>query len=94
MLIQGLSLLRYGVKVGSFEKGRFVPSHALAVSGFLPHLDVDLSLTLRYLQGEGFPINDVDGDVSLRYLDFDLGYAKIVKGYAKNHYPKGLRRKF
>lgn len=92
--IQGLSLLRRGVKVGEFVKGRFEIDHALATTGHLPSISIDENLAKRFLQGEGFMLNAPDGEVSLRYLNFDLGYAKIVHGYAKNHYPKGLRRKF
>ena len=94
MQVNGLSLLRYGVKVGSVEKGRFLPDHHLAVAGHMKKVPLSLPQTLSFLQGEGFPLDADDGEVSLTYDRFALGYAKIVKGYAKNHYPKGLRRKF
>ena len=94
MQVNGLSLLRYGVKVGSVEKGRFLPDHHLAVSCHMKKVSLSLPQALSFLQGEGFPLDADDGEVSLTYDRFALGYAKIVKGYAKNHYPKGLRRKF
>lgn len=92
--IHGLSTLRKGLKVGSFVRDRFEVDHALAIAGKMPYIEVSEEQAKRYLTGEGFPLDAPDGEVSLRYLDFDLGYAKIVSGYAKNHYPKGLRRKF
>jgi len=90
--IQNLSLLRYGVKLS--QKEQVCPlDHALA--SFLPDtlsIPLDEPQAKAYLRGETFPIKEKDGLAIVSYQGMNMGYVKIVKGRAKNHYPKGLRR--
>jgi NOL1/NOP2/sun family putative RNA methylase len=93
-----LKISRAGWHLGTVKKGRFEPSHAMALalkpgewkSGV--DFSADSEEVLRYLRGEtlfwdaagkGWTIVTVDG--------FPLGWGKLVQGQLKNHYPKGLR---
>lgn len=87
-----LSLLRYGVRIGE-EKTPFQPDHALA-SFAKASIPIEKENALRYLAGETFPLQGEDGYAVVSYLGIPLGYVKLVKGTAKNHYPKGLRRRY
>lgn len=99
--ISGLKVERPGLQIGTFKKGRFEPSHALAL--YLKKQDVqnavDLSLddnrVAGYFRGEGFYIEDtaVSKGYCLVCVDgYPAGWGKLVNGQVKNHYPKGLRK--
>lgn len=89
-----LNLLRPGLKILS-SRDPFVPDFALARAS-----DARLALPLSeaqakaYLRGETFPCEEKDGWRVLAYGPYALGWAKIVRGVAKNHYPKGLRHAY
>ena len=71
------------------EKGN--PAQALA--RYLPAektLPLDEKQARLYLHGDTFPYPG-QGYVCFRYEKRPIGWAKIVNGLAKNHYPKGLR---
>lgn len=89
-----VSLLRYGVKLCE-DKEPFIPDHAL--SSFVPkEMRIELSedFAKKYLCGETFPLKEKDGFAVVTYLGLPLGFVKVVRGIAKNHYPKGLRRDY
>ena len=73
----------------------YVPDFALA-----RYLDADkgIELTLEqakaYLSGGTFSLKEKEGIALLTHQGLTLGFSKIVGGIAKNHYPKGLRRKY
>ena len=94
MRVSGLSLLRYGVKLGETSP-RFLPDIALARALGKGH-DIPLikEKALAYLAGETFPLDGGDGFRVVSYLGIPLGFVKLTKGVAKNHYPKGLRRRY
>ena len=97
--LKGIKVLRTGLWLGTCRKGRFEPSHALAL--YLDESQVknsaqfpaDSQEIYRYLKGEtlaadpsapkGWTLVAADG--------FSLGWAKAAAGILKNHYPKGLR---
>ncbi|MDY6391682.1 MAG: hypothetical protein SPL80_02450 [Bacilli bacterium] len=92
--IEGLSLLRYGVRIGE-EKNPFSPDHALAVFNHrIPSISLEKEKALAYLRGETFPQQVSDGYHVVSYLKMNLGWVKVTHGIAKNHYPKGLRRRY
>ena len=85
-----------GVKLGEYKAGRIVPHHQFFSSfgkEFLRKADFssDSEEILRYLHGEGFSVALPDGFCAVTVDGVPLGGAKIVDGYLKNHYPKGLR---
>ena len=86
--LPGAKILRKGLLCLD-EKGK--PCHALA--RFLPPeyaLPLSEEQARLYLHGDAFPYPG-EGYVVFRYENHVLGWAKIVNGMAKNHYPKGLR---
>lgn len=93
-----LKVLRPGLHLGTFKKGRFEPSHALAL--FLKAEDVyrtwNLSTedgTVRsYLNGQTFPAEGEKGWYLITVDGYSLGWGKFAGGIMKNHYPKGLRK--
>lgn len=89
-----LNTLRYGVKC--FEvRDIFLPETHLA--RFLPSsmaFEIEEEEARRYLRGETFQTSIRDGFALLSFKGLTMGWAKVVKGVAKNHYPKGLRRDY
>ena len=85
-----------GVKLGEYKAGRIVPRHQFFSAfgkDFLQKADFssDSEEIRRYLHGEGFSCSLPDGFCAVTVDGIALGGAKIVDGYLKNHYPKGLR---
>ena len=96
--LNGMNILRAGVKLGDFKKGRIEPHHNLATAltpgDFRRRLILFSGdeLAARYISGEeveidkwikGWAVATVDG--------ITLGLGKAVEGKFKNKYPKGLR---
>ena len=92
-LLRGLKVLRPGLELGTEQKGRAVPAHALALTlgsaGELCELDEEAAL--RYLSGQTLPFGG-RGWTLVRCGGLSLGWGKASAGVLKNHYPKGLRR--
>lgn len=92
-----LKVVRAGWHLGTFKKNRFEPSHALALS-LLPE-DVkhyvsypqDSNEIKSYLKGETLSHEGDKGWYLVCVDGYSLGWAKLVNGTLKNHYPKGLR---
>ena len=94
--IDKLKVLRPGLHLGICKKGRFEPSHALALASknadfknvldFSPD-DKDL---LSYLHGNIIPC-DKKGWVCVTVSGNPIGWGKASGGVLKNHYPKHLR---
>lgn len=102
--LDGFKVLRPGLHLGTIKKGRFEPSHALALA--LKKEDVKLSAGVgtgetaaRYLRGEAIDARaaecknpDGKGWTLITSGGYSLGWAKLSGGVLKNHYPKGLRQ--
>jgi NOL1/NOP2/fmu family ribosome biogenesis protein len=79
------------------RKGRFEPAHALALGLVAAEVRRTLKLAAdgpavrRYLRGETLRTSLPDGWALVTVDGFSLGWAKVVRGVAKNHYPKALR---
>lgn len=97
---KGHKVIRAGLYLGNRRKGRFIPSHALALSqgakravrkaDFTPDSDV----LKNYLAGMEIP--DDSGQKGYVIISVDghpLGWGKSDGRVIKNHYPKGLRLK-
>lgn len=89
-----------GVPAGSVMKERLIPHHHLFSAygaSFRRKVDVPSasSQCSAYLRGEGFVWDaDVDNGWCAVHIDgIPCGGGKIVNGFVKNHYPKGLREK-
>ena len=92
--LHGLKVLRPGLELGLLKKGRFEPSHALALwlqdCSRTADFSADSPEIANYLRGQvlsgaqtGWTLITVDG--------LSLGWAKGSGGQLKNHFPKGLR---
>lgn len=93
---KGVKVVRPGLCLGSSEKGRFKPSHSLAMAMTRDiasnYYDTDdEELILNYLKGMTFPC-DGKGWQLVAYKGISAGFGKAAGGIMKNHYPKGLRR--
>ena len=94
--VDKLKVLRVGVCLGEMRKGRFLPSHALALAlktddfRNVVNLTIDDVRVEKYLHGETISA-DVDGWCAVAVDGFTLGWGKGSCGVVKNHYPKGLR---
>lgn len=83
-----------GERLGEVQKGRFVPSHSLAMSLKKEEargIEVDEKTAVNYLRGITFETEKSDGWYLVLYMGYPLGWCKVSGGTAKNHLPKGLR---
>ncbi len=95
--LSGLRISSPGWWLGEAKKGRFEPSHALAMA--LRADDARLRLDLpaddgrvsAYLRGQTIAASLPDGWTLVTVDGFPLGWGKAVNGVLKNHYPAGLR---
>ena len=94
--LDGLKVERVGLQLGEYKKNRFEPSHALAMA--LKEQDVKRVLSLskqdaeKYLSGQTLDVDGIKGWALVTYKGVSLGWCKCDGTYAKNHYPKGLRK--
>lgn len=86
-----------GVKIGEIIKNRIVPHHQffMAYGNYFKrkiNLDCGSGQAAQYIGGMGFDCPNIDdGWASVLINNCTVGGAKVVNGYVKNHYPKGLR---
>lgn len=97
--LDGLSIVRPGLHLGTIKPGRFQPGQGLAQSlttdqaqHFIRLRPDDPALKL-YLQGESWPDAGPDGWLLVCLDRFPLGWAKRSQDQLKNHYPKELRQR-
>ncbi len=86
-------ILRAGVRLGVFIKGRFEPDHSLAMylnKEQAEGIELDENGALNYLKGLTFEAEGRGWKLAL-YKGFPLGWCKVSCGTAKNKLPKGLR---
>ncbi len=96
--LEGMNILRAGVKLGDFKKNRIEPHHNLATS-LTPYefkrrliMGCDDLITARYISGEELEIDNwINGWGVATVNGITLGLGKAVNGHLKNKYPKGLR---
>ena len=96
--LDGMNILRAGVKVGDFKKGRIEPHHNLATcltpGDFNRRLKLRStdSLVSRYISGEELELDTwISGWAVVAVDGITLGLGKASDGRLKNKYPKGLR---
>lgn len=93
----GLRVPRPGLPLGELRKGRFLPSHALALACQLSQVKRSHDLSgvgqsvQDYLRGHTLSVDLPNGWALVTVDEFPLGWGKVVNGVLKNHYPKGLR---
>ena len=96
--INGLTVMRPGLHLGTMKKDRFEPSHSLALTlsaadvTYSYDLDSDSQEAMKFIGGESLRVPGLSNGWHLITTDgFSLGWAKYAGGTLKNHYPKGLR---
>lgn len=95
--LSGIKIARAGWHLGTVKKGRFEPSHALALACKPDDASrtADFAATdphiIRYLKGESLSHSSKNGWTLVTVDGFALGWGKQVDEQLKNHYPKGLR---
>lgn len=93
--LEGLRVLRPGLELGTVQKGRFLPAHALALalSGAARTLDLEPEdpALAAYLRGQTLPGREPGWTLVLAG-GLSIGWGKTAGGTMKNHYPKALRR--
>lgn len=91
----GVQTLRAGICLGEVIKGRFEPSHSLAMclkEGEAHFISLDEAAALKYLSGNTFECDaGINGWAVASYMGLPLGWVKVSGGVAKNHLPKGVR---
>ncbi|MEI2692546.1 MAG: RsmB/NOP family class I SAM-dependent RNA methyltransferase [Anaerolineae bacterium] len=93
----GLRTALAGWRLGVLRKGRFEPSHALALAlraeQVRQRIDQPIGgeLAARFMRGETLDAPGPDGWVLVAVEGFPIGWGKRVNGVVKNHYPKSLR---
>lgn len=90
--VKGLSLLRYGLHLGS-DKEPFMPSFAYARAQ-KEGIELTKEQAIAYLRGEEITLDKEKGAYPVFYHGLALGMVKVSGGRGKNHYPKGLRRDY
>ncbi|MCR4895982.1 MAG: RsmF rRNA methyltransferase first C-terminal domain-containing protein [Lachnospiraceae bacterium] len=94
--LRGLKVLRPGLVLGSFKKGRFEPdhalSHALRPEGVRRSVSLSDEDAARFLTGLTFPAAGESGWTLVCDGAAPLGWGKAAGGTLKNHYPRGLRK--
>ena len=94
--INKIKVLRAGLELGEIRKGRFIPSHALALAlsredfAFVADFDAESEEIKKYMHGETLN-GDIDGWCAVLVDGYPLGWAMGSGGVLKNHYPKHLR---
>lgn len=96
--IDKIKVLRAGLHLGIYRKGRFEPSHALCLAlkkeDFKNPLDFapDSDELKKYLMGDTLPCQN-DGWRAVCVNGFPIGWGKASGGILKNHFPKYMRLK-
>lgn len=86
-----------GVTIGEVRKNYIQPHHQFFMAmGHLFRRKIDLPESSdaleRYLRGEEIAVECENGWAVITTRGCTVGGVKVVKGRAKNHYPKGLRK--
>lgn len=98
--LSGLRTANGGWYIGNIKKGRFTPSHALALGikkEYAEHtINLNESNAWRYLRGETLELIEQNTYPSeekpwilMCFNDFPLGWARLVQGRLKNQLPPG-----
>ena len=97
--LQGLSLLRAGVRLGEMKNGRFEPNHALCMAVRADECANILNYAIHDTRVEKFLRGETIDDESAKQgwclvcvQGYPLGLGKAVGGVVKNHLPKGIRK--
>ena len=95
--LRGIRVARSGWYLGELKTGRFEPSQAFAMGikkemcRAVIDFERDDEQVIRYLKGESFPAEALEGWNLVCIEGFPLGWGKVQKGRLKNKYLPGWR---
>lgn len=94
-VLEQLTIVKWGVRIGTSIKGKLLPDHELAMSldlnqGF-PRVELTKSEALYFLKGETFSLAAPKGWVIVTHQGLPLGWIKSMGNRFNNYYPKELR---
>lgn len=97
--VKNLHVIRYGVKVGEMNKDYFKYdlhyARSLTIKDELPYVELSEDEVKKYLEGNQLnKVNKNKGYVLVCYQNNIVDITKTDGNVVKNHYPKGLRKKF
>jgi NOL1/NOP2/fmu family ribosome biogenesis protein len=95
-LLSKLRVLNFGIKIGEIIRDKFLPDHALAMSGIVSgnvnRVELDFEQAILYLKRKEIKIaTDQKGWSLVTYKDHPLGWINILPNRVNNYYPKELR---
>ncbi|MBC7865407.1 MAG: hypothetical protein IAF38_20700 [Bacteroidia bacterium] len=95
-LRENLNVMSFGTSAGEIMREELIPSHALALSGFLnssvEKVNVDLETAIKFLRRDEIKIPSIDkGWKIICYEGRDLGWIKSLGNRVNNYYPKEWR---
>lgn len=92
--IKGLSIIRYGVKIGEISGDiiKYDVHYARFIDSFIQETGLDRHQSLDYLKGNYLSINNSRGFVLVKYNSLNIDIAKSDGNIIKNRYPKYLRK--
>ena len=96
--LKGTKVLRNGLYLGECKKGRFEPSHSLALTLELKdvkryyNFKADDPNIAKYIHGETLVGSNQKGYGLILVDGYPLSFFKESNNQVKNLYPKGLRR--
>lgn len=94
-LLDNLRFETIGVRLGSLQKGRFEPNHAIFMAFdryFKNKVEITEPDVIKYMRGEQLDSNAIGkAHVVVTHNGYPLGGAKLVQNKLKNLLPKGLR---
>jgi NOL1/NOP2/fmu family ribosome biogenesis protein len=97
--VHNIKIIHPGWWIGSIQKNRFSPSHALALAINLHQAKNTCSYQVgdkeisAFLGGESFANQGDDGWVLITVHGFPIGWGKRVQNVVKNYFPHGLRQR-
>ncbi len=96
LLLEKMKLIYSGVLAGELMRDKFLPAHALALSGLVestvPCISLDREQAIRYLQRKEIKLAEAGrGWQRVSYLDQPLGWVNVLPNRINNYYPKELR---
>lgn len=92
-----LRILKAGIRIGTVQKGKFIPDHDLALSEIastnVPRISIARAEALHYMKRESLQLDThgIRGWAILNYEGRDFGWVKALDNRVNNHLPKELR---
>jgi NOL1/NOP2/fmu family ribosome biogenesis protein len=85
-----------GIKAGKVIRGELIPAHDLALSTIitsnLEAIDVQKEIALDYLRKKDIPADNAErGWNIVRFMNYNLGWAKVLVNRVNNYYPQHFR---